>query len=64
MKYNNPLGILRYANSIDITNTVSVDYIEEDGRAKCTYSRYFNTDDNADKGLMGLLRKVLKMVAK
>jgi len=64
VKFENPLGNLRYANSTDMANTVRVDYINEDGRASCTFNIYLNTDKNAEQSLISLIRNVLNMVAK
>lgn len=63
-KYKNPLGEVRYACSMDFTNTVSVDYIEDGGRAFCTFIHSMNEDNAAEERLWALLSKVLNMVSK
>ena len=64
VKFNNPIGNLCYTNSRDMANTVSVDYIKEDGRASCTFYISLNTDNNAEQILINLMSKVLDMVAR
>lgn len=62
--YNNARGDLRFHKSTDMQNTFHVDDILKDGRAHCSYSTTLNYDENAEKRLLDLLKKVLMMVAK
>ena len=62
--YKNARGDLRFHKSTDMANTFHVDYIQNDGRAHCTYSISMNYDENAEERLLDMLKKVLLMVAK
>lgn len=62
--YKNARGDLRFHKSTDMANTFHVDYIQNDGRAHCTYSISMNYDEKAEERLLDMLKKVLQMVAK
>ena len=63
-KFENPLGEVRYACSMDMINTVRVDCIENSGTAFCSFIHSMNEDKTAEQRLWSLLSKVLDMVAK
>lgn len=63
VKFNNPLADLRFANSMEITNIVHVEYIEDDGRAHCSFGSIWDVDNTSEDQLLILLERVLKMVA-
>ena len=62
--YNNARGDMRFSKSTEMQNTFHVDDILYDGRAHCSYSTTLIYDENAEERLLGLLKKVLLMVAK
>ena len=64
LQFNNPLADLRYAVSIKMVNYVSVDNIDEEGKAVCSYSISYNDDNNAELKLQKLLDRFVKMVAR
>lgn len=62
--YSNARGDIRFTKATDRANIFHVDDIQTDGRAHCGFSTSMNYDDNAERKILELLKKVLQMVAK
>ena len=64
LSHKNPLADFRYAESMNMANYVSVEDIDDEGKANCSFSISYNDDHNAEANLQKQLAKLLKMVAK
>ena len=64
LQYNNPLADLRFAISMKMPSYVSVDDVDGEGKAVCSFSVSYNDDNNAELNLQKLIDRLIKLVGK
>lgn len=64
LNYSNSLADFRYAKATDMPNYISVENIDDEGKAVCSFSISYNDEVNAELNLQKQLEKLLLLVAR